>query len=309
MISAENPAELEQVAMDEHNFRKMAEERRRALPVGRTPFRAGRQGPRPDLDLPMPIPAETRPAPLDLAPPRPNRVWESLNAKRLDEAALARNGLFTNSAQNPVTSEFDLLRTRILQPMQDRGWRRLAVTSPTHGCGKSLVAGNLALSLSRRPESRTLLLDLELRAPGLAALFGAGDAAPLRDVLTGDQPFEGHLRRVGRTLALGLNPVPVRDAAEVLHNPALAASIAAMIEGLDPQIALFDLPPVLVTDDVLALAPLLDAVLLVIDGTRSTAAEVRQCERLLDGQIPIIGVVLNRAQDRGLARLRYGRRS
>lgn len=294
--------------MDEEIFHRVAEERGRALPVGRSVFRSDRRAPQTGLTLPETPLVIGQSGPLDLAPPRPHRVWESLNAVVPDDAFLARNGLFTNSAQNAVTNEFDLLRTRILQPMQERGWRRLAVTSPTHGCGKSLVAGNLALSLSRRPESRTLLLDLELRAPGLAALFGMTGLDPLREVLTGDQPFEGHLRRLGRTLALGLNPVPVPDAAELLHSPSLAASIAAMIEGLDPQIAMFDLPPVLLSDDVLALSPLLDAVMLVIDGTRSTAAEMRDCEKLLDGQIPILGVVLNRAQDRGLARLRYGRR-
>jgi len=308
MVSAENPADLEQGEMDEQSFRKMAEERNRARSAGPSLFRQGRTLSANALSVPHDAPRNPPNGPLDLAPPRPERVWESLNPLVPDDTFLARNGLFTNPAQNPVTTYFDLLRTRILQPMQDRGWRRLAVTSPTHGCGKSLVAANLALSLARRPNSRTLLLDLELRAPRLAGLFGLADAGPLRDILVGDQPFEGHLRRIWRTLALGFNSRPVPDAAELLHDPATADSIAAMMEGLDPQVALFDLPPALVSDDVLAMAPAVDAVLLVIDGTRSTTAEVRACEKMLDGVIPILGVVLNRAQDRDLTRYRYGRK-
>lgn len=308
MVSAQNPADLEQGEMDEQSFRRMAEERNRARTTGPSLFRQGRVLPGDALSVPDETPRTEVTEPLELAPPRPDRVWESLNPLVLDDTILARNGLFTKPAQNPVTSYFDLLRTRILQPMQDRGWRRLAVTSPTHGCGKSLIAANLALSLSRRPNSRTLLLDLELRAPRMAPLFALPEAGALRDVLTGDQPFEGHLRRVGRTLALGLNSSPVTEAADLLHHPAIPETLAATMEGLDPQVALFDLPPALVSDDVLAMAPSVDAVLLVIDGTRTTAAEVRTCEKMLDGQIPILGVVLNRAQDRDLARYRYGQK-
>ncbi|MFN3824346.1 MAG: CpsD/CapB family tyrosine-protein kinase [Pseudorhodobacter sp.] len=308
MVSAENPADLEQGEMDEQSFRRMAEERKRARPAGPSLFRQGRTIAGNPVAAALDAPSAHPSAPLDLAPPRPERVWESVNPMVPDEALLARNGLFTNPAQNPATAYFDLLRTRILQPMQDRGWRRIVVTSPTHGCGKSLVAANLALSLARRPNSRTLLLDLELRAPRLARMFGLGDAGALREVLAGEQPFECHLRRIGRTLALGFNAAPVPDAAELLHDPVTADSLAAMMEGLDPQVALFDTPPALVSDDVLALAPFVDAALLVIDATRTTAAEVRACEKIMDGQIPILGVVLNRAQDRDLSRYRYGRK-
>ena len=160
MVSAQNPADLEQGEMDEQSFRRMAEERNRARTAGPSLFRQGRMVPGTALAVPSDSLRNEVGEPLDLAPPRPDRVWESLNPLVLDEALLTRNGLFTKPTQNLVTTYFDLLRTRILQPMQDRGWRRLAVTSPTHGCGKSLVAANLALSLSRRPNSRTLLLDL-----------------------------------------------------------------------------------------------------------------------------------------------------
>ena len=50
--------------------------------------------------------------------------------------------------------------------------------------------------------------------------------------------------------------------------------------------------------------PHLDAVLLVIDGTTTTPDDVRRCTALLDAHIPLAGIVLNRAQDRGLGRLR-----
>ncbi|WP_197086055.1 CpsD/CapB family tyrosine-protein kinase [Pseudorhodobacter antarcticus] len=288
--------------MDDENFRKMAEDVKRPRAPGISVFRNA-----PIHALPATVePREVEPEPIMLAPHKPERVWESLNPVTLNEAVLNGNGLFTQPQQFSGTQYFDILRTRLLHAMQEHGWKRIAITSPTHGCGKTFVAVNLALSLARRPSSRTVLLDLELRQPGVAKLLGLGDVGHIREFLNGEQPLESHFRRVGRTLALGLNDRAMLDAAEVLHEPSTAEALAAMTDALNPELVVIDAPPVLMSDDVLALLPQLDAVLLIVDGTKTTAAEVRACERLFDGQCPLMGVVLNRAQDRGLGRYRYG---
>lgn len=299
-------ADMGQAPMDDESFRKMAEDIKRPRSAGISVFR-----PHPAHSLPPALTTEQRqnidPEPMMLTTVNPDRVWESLNPVVLDEARLNGNGLFIQSQQSGATTHFDILRTRLLQAMQDRGWKRIAITSPTHGCGKTFVAANLALSLARRPSSRTVLLDMELRQPGLATLLGLADTHPIRDFLNGEQPMESHFRRVGRTLALGLNSTPMPDAAEVLQEPATAEALDAMIQQLDPDLVVIDAPPVLMSDDVLALLPQVDAVLLIVDGTKTTAAEVRACERLFEGQCPLMGVVLNRAQDRGLGRYLSGK--
>jgi protein-tyrosine kinase len=45
----------------------------------------------------------------------------------------------------------------------------------------------------------------------------------------------------------------------------------------------------------------------VADGTKSTAEDLRACERLFEGRIPLMGVVLNRAQERAAQRHGYGK--
>lgn len=237
----------------------------------------------------------------------PSKVWESLGPLSLSAKHLAGNGLFPQSGSDPAAAAFDVLRTRLLHGLADKGWRRIAVTSPTHGCGKSFVATNLALSLARRPGSRTALIDLDLRRPRLADLLGVPDAAPLEEFLSGDQPLEAQFRRFGRTLALGMNGEAVEHASERLHNPDTVMALDAMLEQLDPEVVLYDMPPALVGDDVLALAPCIDAVLLVTDGTRTSPEDIRACERLFEGRLPLMGVVLNRAQDRKAAQYRYGK--
>lgn len=305
LSSALYPADLGQAPMDDESFRKMAEDIKRPRSAGISVFR---QPPQQALPPALTQVEDHEPAStaVVISPPKPDRVWESLSAVALDEGKLAGKGLFADPQQSNAASHFDILRTRLLHAMQERGWKRIAITSPTHGCGKTFVAANLALSLARRPSSRTVLMDLELRQPGLAKLLGLSDVHPIRDFLNGEQPLESHFLRVGRTLALGLNDTPIPDAAEVLHEPSTAEALSAMVQHLNPDLVIIDAPPVLMSDDVLALLPQVDAVLLIVDGTKTTADEVRACERLFDGQCPLMGVVLNRAQDRGLGRYRYG---
>jgi protein-tyrosine kinase len=302
LSSGNSPTDLGQAPMDDENFRKMAEDIKRPRTTSVSLFRPGVTLP----PTPEVLQETALSVPISLSPPNPDRVWESLSQVTLDEARLAGKGLFASQQQSKTTGYFDILRTRLLHAMQERGWTRLAITSPTHACGKSFIATNLALSLARRPSSRTVLMDFELRRPGLAKLLGIGDIGPLRDFLNGEQPLESHFLRVGHTLALGLNGTAIPDAAETLQEPSTAESLAAMVTQLAPEMVVIDAPPVLVNDDVLALLPQVDAVLLVIDGTKTTAEEVRACERLFVDHCPLMGVVLNRAQDRSLRRYRYG---
>lgn len=258
-----------------------------------------------DIDLQTGREIFTDPFPLALF--NPARVWDSLNVAVLEQAELARNGLFLTASESPAAAAFDILRTRVSQAMADRGWRRIGVTSPTHGCGKSFTAANLALALSRRPGSRTVLLDLDLRRPGLHRLFGLKPAGALRDFLDGSQPMESMFFRAGRGLALGLNADPVADAGDVLHAPETESALQALDTQLDPDVVVLDLPPALAGDDVIALAGKVDAVLIVADGTQTTAKEIRACERMFEGRIPLMGVVLNRAEERGLRQVRQGK--
>ena len=280
---------------------------RRDRAVSVSVFRPGRVSGRDhdviDKDLGRDIFSDPHP----LALFNPARVWESLNAISLNGDYLAGNGLFISPDQSLAGPAFDILRTRIAQAMSERGWRRIGITSPTHGCGKSFTAANLALALARRPGSHTVLIDLDLRRPNLHNLFGLTPTGALRDFLDGSQPMESLFMRVGRTLAIGLNGEAVPDAGDILHSSDAAQALDAMEVQLDPEITVMDLPPALVSDDVLAMKGKVDAVLVVVDGTQTTAKEIRSCEALFENRIPLMGVVLNRAQDQGVSRLRYGR--
>jgi Mrp family chromosome partitioning ATPase len=292
-------------------FSAMSEDKSHDRPPQRGPvaslFRPGQIVSAPAMTLDLVKGREIFTAPLAPLRVNPAKVWESLSAVQLSVEKLQGNNLFPIPSNQPAALAVDQLRSKILHGLATKGWKRIAVTSPTHGCGKSFVATNLALSLARRPASRTALIDLDLRRPQLAGLLGLTDLPEFADFLTGDQPLESVFRRFGRTLALGLNGAPVEMAAEMLHSPETAVALSALVEQLDPEVVVYDMPPALGTDDVLAMAPSLDAVLLVADGTKTTAEDLRACERLFEGRIPLMGVVLNRAQERSAQRRGYGK--
>ena len=224
-------------------------------------------------------------------------AWEMLRSRRLDPTHLARNRVITAARTDPTHMVFDVLRTRLIQALKAHGWRRVAITSPTKGCGKTFVAANLALSLARRASVRTVLTDLDLRLPSLASVLGVPDPGRIADVLSGGTDHCEHMWRIADNLAVALNAESISDAAELLQEPSTAAAIAGIEAALDPDVHLFDLPPALVCDDVSAVLPMVDGVLLVVGGGLTTAEEVRRCERLFEGHAPLLGVVFNRADD------------
>lgn len=224
-------------------------------------------------------------------------AWEMLDRLSLDPRRLAQNRIVSAGRVDPAHVAFDLLRTRLMQALSARGWSRVAITSPTKGCGKTFVAANLALSFARRPSLRTVLMDLDLRIPNLANVLGVRDAGRMADFLGGRAGVQDHMRKLAPNLAVGLNAKPVYDSAELIQEPATALALDAMRETLRPDLVLYDLPPTLACDDVIAFLPQVDGVLLVVGGGLTKAEDVRTCERLFADQVPLLGVILNKSDD------------
>lgn len=191
---------------------------------------------------------------------------------------------------------FDLLRTRLRQTTQERGWTNIAIASPTSGCGNTFTCVNLALSLSRVSGSRTVLMDMNLRNPGVAQALDMRPRGSMGDFLHGNAPIGDHMIRISETLALGLNNRADDNAAETLQAAETSHTLERMHAALQPELVIYDMPAMLAHDDVSAFLPNIDAVLLVSDGTKTMSRELMECERLLEGQVPLLGVVLNRAR-------------
>ncbi|MBM1687755.1 CpsD/CapB family tyrosine-protein kinase [Sulfitobacter geojensis] len=224
--------------------------------------------------------------------------WHELDhiepgTSRKDDTALP---VVDASRDSASVRAFDQLRTRLRQITQEHGWTNIGITTPTSGCGNTFTAMNLALSLSRVKGSRTVLMDFNLRRPGIAKAFDITPRGSMRDFLMGHAPIGDHMIKVSETLALGLNNCADPEAAETLQSPETAHTMERMRAALQPEIVLYDMPAMLTHDDVSAYLPQLDGVLLVSDGTQTMGRELMECERMLNDQVPLLGVVLNRAR-------------
>lgn len=223
------------------------------------------------------------------------RRWAALRPVTIGEP-LVTTPLVSFHRDDPASRAFDQLRTHLLQMLRENGWSRIAIAAPTPGCGSTFTAVNLGLSFARIPGSRILLMDLNLRAPGVAAALGLNCTGDIRSYLSGKIDTPGFLVRVKDTLALGLANGQEQDASELLLHHRTATVLNTMNNDYRPDVTIYDLPPVLEFDDLTAFLPQIDGVLLVSDGTKTTAAKIKACERVLEGRTQILGVVLNRAR-------------
>ncbi len=74
--------------------------------------------------------------------------------------------------------------------MSEANYQTIGITSPSSGCGKTVCALNLALSIARLPERSITLVDLDLRKPQIAGYLGLADGPGVDDVLRGRAPLE-----------------------------------------------------------------------------------------------------------------------
>ncbi|MGZ8216719.1 CpsD/CapB family tyrosine-protein kinase [Methylomagnum sp.] len=217
----------------------------------------------------------------------------------VDRGFLRRQRLIAGLEPGPYVDAYKVLRTRVLQRMRENGWTTLGVTSPNAGAGKSLVAANLALSLALEVTQTVLLVDANLRQPSLHHYFGIDPAHGLGDHLLDGVAVERilvHPQGIDRFVLLpGNRSLP--GSAELLSSPGTAKLVEELKHRYPDRLVIFDLPH-WHTADALALAPRLDALLMVTGAGRTGQEALAQTLAQIPG-IPIIGTVLNDAETAG----------
>ena len=222
-------------------------------------------------------------------------LWHKLKEIKVTPHIARRNRI--TSLFGPSTSgAHDVLRSRVLRLMQEHGWKTLAVTSPNPACGKTTVCANLAFSMARQLDLKVMVIDLDLRRPSLHDVLGHKPKSSFHEVLEGKVRAEDQLVRVGDNLIFGLNARSASRPSELLQARLTKEKLAQIQAAYRPDFVIFDLPPMLVSDDNIGFLPNTDCAILVNAAESTTMQQLDNCEKELAELTNVLGVVLNKCR-------------
>ena len=265
----------------------------RPRPEGGAPRRAAAAEPAPEAPR-RPAPRAARPAG-DSAELR--AAWAGL--RPFEEGRTPRRPGLVAAGEGPsaAAAAYNLLRTRMLQQARRNGWRRIAIVSPDSGDGKTTVAANLAVGMSRQFDTRSAVIDLDLRRIGLSRFLRPRDLdRGMEAVLSGEVSFRRHAYRLGDNVALGLNANPVADASEILQSAAAAEMLGRIEAELAPDVMIFDMPPLQVGEDNFGFLENVDCALIIAAAERTPMSRIDAAERQVAELTEVMGIVLNKCR-------------
>jgi len=188
--------------------------------------------------------------------------------------------------------------------LQGRETRVIGVTSALPGEGKSTVATNFAALLAVSGK-RTLLIDADMRRPGLSAMMKPGPQAGLVEALTGEAVWT-QLVKTDRQSQLSILPIALRPGGTphgdgLISSPAMRRLLEEARQVYDYVIV--DLAPLGPVVDAKAFEPFADGFLFVVEWGRTPANLVRDL-LAAEGRIEakVLGVVLNKTDMNALPR-------
>jgi capsular exopolysaccharide synthesis family protein len=194
--------------------------------------------------------------------------------------------------QAPAWEAYRSLRTSLLLSHSGQPPRTILVTSPLPGEGKSTTVANTAIVLAQTG-ARTLILDLDMRKPTMADLFGASNQRGMSTFLTGNSDLSSLVAESGfPNLYLVSAGPPPPNPAELVGSSRLSAGLDFLGEYFDH--ILIDSPPCLEITDALVLSTRVDGLLLVVRGGKTPREVVRRAsDRLQAVGGKILGVLVN----------------
>jgi len=195
--------------------------------------------------------------------------------------------------KSQAAEAYRALRTSILLSAFGAPPKVILVTSPLPQEGKTTISANSALVLAQRG-SRVLLIDADLRRPGLERMMGIRSKGGLSTLISGVDKAEDvivQFSKVPNLWILPAGPIPPQPA-ELLGSSVMKDHIARWRDEYDHVI--IDTPPCLSVTDAVVLSADVDRVLLVARAGQTTKPALRRaCDLLLQVNAKVMGVVLN----------------
>jgi capsular exopolysaccharide synthesis family protein len=198
-----------------------------------------------------------------------------------------------------VRREYERLQVWVTnRSARDEPTKTILVASCQQGNGATTTATRLAATLAQRPTARVLIVDANLRTPSLDLLFRARHRSGFSELLTnGAKAASNYIQPTAHANLFVLTTGWIsRFPLEVFSPTGLSALVAQLKSSFD--FIVFDGAPLLEFPDAHALAPHVDAVLVVVEADRTLVEDARSVVReLARSGVKVAGIVLNRQPD------------
>ncbi len=224
-------------------------------------------------------------------------TYEKTRTVKVAHRVLEDHRVIAGFPRHPQADTYRILRAQVLRWLAEIDGTTLGIVSPGSGDGKTLTCVNLAVSMAMVATHTVLLVDLDLRRPRIHEYFGLTWGGGVSDYLLGKGDVADYL------VHPGIDRLVILPAGRALHysSEALASSrmeaLVKEMKGRYPdRLVVFDLPPLLASDDSLVLLPNIDASILVVQEGKTRSDEVQRCIEIL-GNHSFVGTVLNNSTE------------
>lgn len=187
--------------------------------------------------------------------------------------------------------QYRILYTRLLQIRKTRPLQVIGITSAIQREGKTTVAFNLAITMAKTFNIKTLLIEADIKKPAFHSMLNSSNGTGLANALAGGEDTPSLLQFAfdGRLAILTAGSVTEQTAA--LFSPErLQAVVKSLREPF--EFILMDAPPVLPLADMNILSEVVDGILLVVQADRTPRSFVSRALTMLPPP-KVSGLVLN----------------
>lgn len=231
---------------------------------------------------------------------------ERANALRPKKRHATRPNLLAFSAPSDLAMEaLRGLRTSLHFARIEPKNNLLMIAGPSAGVGKTFVSSNLAVTIAQAGQ-RVLLIDADMRRGTLHEVMGTRWEDGLSELISGQIPLEGAVRRV-----LGTENLSFISRGKVPPNPSellMHPDFAGLLHQLAPQydLVIIDTPPVLAVTDAAVIGHHVGTTLLVVRFGMNQAREVALAkQRLEQNGVKVKGAIVNAVQRRSAGHYSY----
>lgn len=225
-------------------------------------------------------------------------VYTKSKPVRIDLDVALDNRLVCLRRDSECLEHYKMIRTQIAQQVKARNWNAIMITSALPGEGKTTTAINLALSFAKEFDRTVLLVDCDLRQQKIHEYLGYACDAGLAEAFRDNRSVEELIVWPGiEKLTIISGGETIQDSAEILESPKMKGLVKDIKDRYPDRYVFFDAPPLLSGADAIAFAPLMDAVVMVVEAGKTSIDDIKRAADLIPKE-KFLGFILNRQTGR-----------